>query len=54
MILYPNVQEEAHRELDRVVGSDRLPEWEDRENLPYIRAIVEESFRCMPSEQICY
>jgi hypothetical protein len=47
MILYPEVQAEAHREIDRVVGPDRLPVWEDRENMPYLRAIIEESLRCM-------
>ena len=46
MILYPKVQQEAQQEIDEVVGSDRMPEWEDRENLPYIRGIIEESFRC--------
>ncbi|PVH76700.1 putative cytochrome P450 [Cadophora sp. DSE1049] len=49
MILYPNVQREAQQEIDTVVGSDRMPEWEDRENLPYIRGIVEESLRWMPT-----
>lgn len=46
MVLYPDVQQKAQEELDAVVGSERLPTWEDRENLPYIRAIVEESLRC--------
>ncbi|OCK75418.1 cytochrome P450 [Lepidopterella palustris CBS 459.81] len=49
MLLYPEVQAEAHRELDRVIGKDRLPQWDDRENLPYMRAIVEESLRWMPT-----
>lgn len=46
MVLHPKVQQEAQQEIDKVVGSDRMPEWEDRENLPYIRGIVEESLRC--------
>jgi Cytochrome P450 len=49
MILYPEVQAEAQREISRVVDSDRLPVWEDRENLPYIRGVVEESLRCIQS-----
>ncbi|OCK86350.1 cytochrome P450 [Lepidopterella palustris CBS 459.81] len=47
MILYREVQAEAQREIDRVVGPNRLPVREDRENLSYIRAIVEESLRCI-------
>jgi hypothetical protein len=45
MILFPEAQEKAHEEIDRVIG-ERLPEWEDRENLPYIHCVVKESFWC--------
>ena len=38
----------AQDELDRVVGRDRLPEFSDRENLPYINAIVKEVIRWNP------
>ncbi|EXJ76269.1 uncharacterized protein A1O5_00777 [Cladophialophora psammophila CBS 110553] len=48
MILYPEVQEKAHQELDQVV-TERLPEWEDRDRLPYVRAIVKESLRWCPT-----
>lgn len=44
MILFPEAQEKAHEEIDRVVGDERLPEWEDRENFPYIHYVVKESF----------
>jgi cytochrome P450 len=42
--LYPKVQKKAQEELDRVVGHDRLPSFEDRPNLPYLNAIVTEVF----------
>ncbi len=32
----------AHEELDRVVGSSRTPSFDDKPNLPYIRAMVKE------------
>ncbi|KAJ7863855.1 hypothetical protein B0H13DRAFT_1638001, partial [Mycena leptocephala] len=35
----------AQEELDRVVGTDRLPIYADQEALPYIDAIVKESLR---------
>jgi cytochrome P450 len=40
--LYPEVEAKAHAEMDRVVGQDRLPVFEDRENLPYVEAICKE------------
>lgn len=48
MTLYPDVQKKAQEEVDRVVGSGRLPTMEDRGNLPYIEAIVNEVLRWHP------
>ena len=48
MTLYPEVQKRAQEELDRVIGNDRLPGFEDRENLPYVEALVKEVFRFHP------
>lgn len=47
-VLYPSVMQEAQAELDSVVGSERLPTFDDRENLPYIEAIVKEVLRWRP------
>jgi hypothetical protein len=38
----------AQEELDRVVGSDRLPTFEDLPSLEYVRAIVSETLRWRP------
>ena len=48
MILNPEVQSRAQEELDRVVGSKRLPEFSDEPQLPYIRAICKEVLRWQP------
>lgn len=48
MALFPEIQARAQAELDRVIGPDRLPTPADIENLPYIRAVVLETFRWMP------
>jgi cytochrome P450 len=48
MTLYPEAQEKARAEIDAVVGSDRLPTFEDRPNLPYVDALVKEVFRWQP------
>ncbi|THH18356.1 hypothetical protein EW146_g2619 [Bondarzewia mesenterica] len=51
MALNPGVQKKAHEELDRVVGKDRLPAFEDRDSLPYIEAIMKETLRGKLSER---
>lgn len=48
MTLYPEVQRKAQEEIDRVVGSDRLPAFADRKNLPYINALLAEVLRWIP------
>ncbi|GLI82181.1 hypothetical protein PoHVEF18_010587 [Penicillium ochrochloron] len=48
MILYPEVQQKAQEEIDLVVGTDRLPHFGDRQNLPYINAMVQEVVRWHP------
>jgi cytochrome P450 len=45
MILFPDASKKAQEEIDQVVGSDRLPGWDDSENLPYVRALVKEVLR---------
>ena len=45
---YPEVQQKAQQELDEVVG-DRLPNFDDRDSLPYIDALIYESLRWNPS-----
>ena len=45
MLVFPEAQEAAQKEIDRVIGSDRLPELGDRESLPYISAIMKEVWR---------
>ena len=45
MTLYPDVARKAQAELDAVVGTDRLPRFSDRENLPYTNAVVLETMR---------
>jgi len=49
MTIHPEVQRKAHAELDRVVGSDRLPTFEDRSQLPYIEALCKECLRWQPA-----
>lgn len=48
MTLFPEVQHKAQEELDRVVGTSRLPTYEDRQNLPYIDALMKEVLRWHP------
>ena len=45
MAMYPDVQRKAQEELDRVVGQDRLPTFEDRSGLSYLNALLKELLR---------
>jgi len=45
MALNPEVMAKAQKEIDNVVGCERLPRFSDRENLPYVNAIVKEILR---------
>lgn len=45
MVLHPEVFKKAQAEIDRVVGSERLPDYEDRELLPYLDCVLKEVFR---------
>lgn len=49
MVLYPEAQKKAQLELDNVCGNKRLPNTDDWDSLPYIRACVKEALRWMPT-----
>ncbi|CDO69014.1 hypothetical protein BN946_scf184834.g21 [Trametes cinnabarina] len=48
MVLHPYVLRRAQEEIDMVIGVKRLPDFDDRENLPYIEAIFQEVLRWRP------
>ena len=48
MILHPDIQSKIQAELDAVVGRSRLPDFSDRENLPYVNAVYKELLRWYP------
>lgn len=45
MVRNPEVQEKGRRELDAVIGRNRLPNLQDRPNLPYLNRIFYETAR---------
>ena len=40
MLVYPEAQRLAQEELDRVIGRQRAPTFDDFDQLPYIQAMV--------------
>ncbi|KXN82009.1 O-methylsterigmatocystin oxidoreductase [Leucoagaricus sp. SymC.cos] len=52
MLLNPDVQRKAQREVDAVVGSDRFPEFSDEPELPYLSAVLKETLRWNPTAPI--
>jgi cytochrome P450 len=47
-LVYPDVQKKAQAELDRVIGRHRLPEFADKDDLPYLEAVMRECLRWLP------
>ncbi|KAL8952254.1 MAG: hypothetical protein Q9222_001818 [Ikaeria aurantiellina] len=47
-LIFPEVVQKAQEEINRVVGTDRLPTFEDQKSLPYVDGIVKESWRWNP------
>lgn len=45
MVLYPDIAAEAQAEIDSVIGPDRLPSFADRNDMPYVNALVLEVLR---------
>lgn len=48
IMLHPEVQARAQAEIDSVVGTERLPTLQDRDQLPYVVAVVKEALRWFP------
>ncbi|KII84568.1 hypothetical protein PLICRDRAFT_117453 [Plicaturopsis crispa FD-325 SS-3] len=48
MLLNPDMQAKAQKELDEVVGHGNLPDFSHQDSLPYVNAIVKESLRWRP------
>ncbi|EAU86925.2 cytochrome P450 [Coprinopsis cinerea okayama7 len=45
MMKHPEVLKKAQHEIDTVVGQDRLPTFSDRKSLPYVEAVLSETWR---------
>ncbi|PON22939.1 hypothetical protein TGAM01_v208194 [Trichoderma gamsii] len=48
-IMFPEIQQKAREEVDRVTGGTRLPVLADQEQMPYISAIFAEALRFFPT-----
>lgn len=48
MVENPRVWKRAQAVIDAIVGTDRVPEFDDRPSLPYVDAIVRETLRWRP------
>ena len=48
IVTFPEVQVKAREEIDRVIGAGRLPSFQDRDNLPFVEAVVKETLRWQP------
>ncbi|KAJ8072918.1 hypothetical protein PM082_016477 [Marasmius tenuissimus] len=49
MVLHPELQIRAQKEIDSVMGPGRLPDFENRESLPFVKALLAETLRWNPA-----
>ncbi|KAF8314415.1 cytochrome P450 [Clavulina sp. PMI_390] len=45
LALFPEAQQRAQEEIERVVGDDRIPDSNDHDSLPYVAALIQEVLR---------
>uniref|UniRef100_A0AAU7NIQ6 Cytochrome p450 n=2 Tax=Pyraloidea TaxID=37573 RepID=A0AAU7NIQ6_MARVT len=45
LLVHPELQDRIHEEIDRVVGSGRLPNLDDRNKMPFTEACIREAMR---------
>jgi len=48
MTLHPGIQLRAQKEIDTIVSSGKLPDFDDREDLPFVNALFQETLRWNP------
>jgi cytochrome P450 len=48
MAVHTDIQKKAQSEIDTVIGTHRLPEFEDRPSLPFVEALYREVLRWKP------
>ncbi|KZS89019.1 cytochrome P450 [Sistotremastrum niveocremeum HHB9708] len=48
MMLHPDIQRQIQKELDTLLGGERLPTLQDRDSLPLLSATVKETIRWKP------
>lgn len=46
MVLHPEVFKRAQQEVDSIIGRSRLPDFDDRPNMPYLDCVLTEVLRC--------
>ena len=53
MVLYPETLRAAQNQIDKVVGRDRLPTFQDLDDLSYLHAVAKEILRWRPPAPLC-
>ncbi|EJC97786.1 cytochrome P450 [Fomitiporia mediterranea MF3/22] len=53
MTIQTEVAKKVQEEIDKVVGRDRLPRLEDRDDLPYLNCVLKEMYRYVSRTRTC-
>ncbi|KAF8644380.1 hypothetical protein AX16_008499, partial [Volvariella volvacea WC 439] len=48
MVQNPGCLKKGRTEIRRIIGLNRLPEFSDKDNLPYVQALIQETLRWKP------
>ncbi|GBE89649.1 Multifunctional cytochrome P450 monooxygenase af510 [Sparassis crispa] len=48
MLVFPGAQHKAQEEIDKVIGCERLPDFSDRDSLPFVECVLQEIIRWYP------
>lgn len=54
MVRYPEVYAKAQSEMYSVVGNKRLPDFDDKDSLPYLNALLTELYRSVDEQSLYF
>ena len=54
MVTHPHIYKRLQVEMDEHIGTDRLPDFDDRASLPFLNATIKETLRSVSSSDFVF